>query len=119
MFWFINYLTVIYICCTEYSVCKDTKKTRYGVRVSSFFCNFAATMEQVINQTVEVLRRGGVVLYPTDTIWGIGCDARNAQAVEKLYRIKERDRGILEKCRQLEESEAARKERAAARKAKL
>ena len=49
-------------------------------------------MEQVINQTVEVLRRGGVVLYPTDTIWGIGCDARNAQAVEKLYRIKERDR---------------------------
>ena len=49
-------------------------------------------MEQIIAHTVEVLRRGGVILYPTDTIWGIGCDARNADAVERLYSIKERDR---------------------------
>lgn len=49
-------------------------------------------MEQIIAHTVEVLRRGGVVLYPTDTIWGIGCDAHNAEAVERLYDIKERDR---------------------------
>ena len=47
--------------------------------------------EEAIQQTVEVLRRGGVILYPTDTIWGIGCDARNADAVERLYAIKERD----------------------------
>ncbi|MBO7101892.1 MAG: L-threonylcarbamoyladenylate synthase [Bacteroidales bacterium] len=48
--------------------------------------------EEVIQQTVETLRRGGTILYPTDTIWGIGCDARNADAVERLYAIKERDR---------------------------
>ena len=47
--------------------------------------------EEAIQQTMEVLRRGGVILYPTDTIWGIGCDARNADAVERLYAIKERD----------------------------
>ena len=49
-------------------------------------------MEQIIQQTVEVLRHGGTILYPTDTIWGIGCDARNRDAVERLYAIKERDR---------------------------
>ena len=49
-------------------------------------------MEQIIRQSVEVLSRGGTILYPTDTIWGIGCDARNAEAVEKIYAIKERDR---------------------------
>ena len=48
--------------------------------------------EEVIQQTVETLRQGGTILYPTDTIWGIGCDARNAEAVERLYAIKERDR---------------------------
>lgn len=49
------------------------------------------TPERIILQTVETLRSGGTVLYPTDTIWGIGCDARNADAVERLYRIKQRD----------------------------
>ena len=49
------------------------------------------SMEDIIQQAVEVLRRGGVILYPTDTIWGIGCDARNAEAVERIYAIKERD----------------------------
>ena len=44
-------------------------------------------------QAVEVLNRGGVILYPTDTIWGIGCDATNPDAVEKVYRIKERPAG--------------------------
>lgn len=47
--------------------------------------------EEIIQQTLEVLRRGGTILYPTDTIWGIGCDARNANAVERIYNIKERD----------------------------
>lgn len=49
-------------------------------------------MEHIIQQTVEALRLGKTILYPTDTIWGIGCDARNSAAVERLYAIKERDR---------------------------
>ncbi len=49
-------------------------------------------MEKTIETTVEALRAGNTILYPTDTIWGIGCDARNAMAVERLYTIKERDR---------------------------
>ena len=37
------------------------------------------------------MRRGGVILYPTDTVWGIGCDATNAEAVKRVYEIKQRD----------------------------
>ena len=44
-----------------------------------------------IENAVKVLREGGVILYPTDTIWGIGCDATNPKAVEKVYKIKQRD----------------------------
>ena len=40
---------------------------------------------------LDTLRRGGIILYPTDTVWGIGCDATNTDAVEKIYRIKQRD----------------------------
>ncbi len=43
-----------------------------------------------IARTIKVLKDGGVILYPTDTIWGIGCDATNQRAVEKVYRIKRR-----------------------------
>lgn len=43
-----------------------------------------------INQAVQTLRNGGIILYPTDTVWGIGCDATNAQAVEKVYALKQR-----------------------------
>lgn len=44
-----------------------------------------------ITNALEVLRRGGIILYPTDTIWGIGCDATNGDAVEKIYKIKQRE----------------------------
>ncbi len=44
-----------------------------------------------IENAVKVLREGGVVLYPTDTIWGIGCDATNPKAVERVYKIKLRE----------------------------
>jgi L-threonylcarbamoyladenylate synthase len=44
-----------------------------------------------IQNAVEVMRRGGVILYPTDTVWGIGCDATNEEAVAKVYKIKQRD----------------------------
>jgi len=47
-------------------------------------------MEQEINKAVEVLRKGGIIVYPTDTIWGIGCDATNEKAVKKVYAIKKR-----------------------------
>ena len=47
-------------------------------------------MEQEIKKCLEVLKKGGTILYPTDTIWGIGCDATNQKAVEKVYRIKKR-----------------------------
>jgi len=43
-----------------------------------------------IVKAVEVLRSGGTILYPTDTIWGIGCDATNAAAVSRIYEIKQR-----------------------------
>ncbi len=49
------------------------------------------TREEDIKNAVKVLREGGVILYPTDTIWGIGCDATNAEAVKKVYAIKQRD----------------------------
>ena len=44
-----------------------------------------------IKNAVEVLRKGGVILYPTDTIWGIGCDATNPDAVRRVYEIKKRE----------------------------
>lgn len=44
-----------------------------------------------IKNAIEVMKKGGVILYPTDTVWGIGCDATNAEAVEKVYKIKHRD----------------------------
>lgn len=43
-----------------------------------------------LQNTVEVLKNGGIILYPTDTVWGIGCDATNAEAVEKIYQLKQR-----------------------------
>ncbi|MCM1319248.1 MAG: L-threonylcarbamoyladenylate synthase [Muribaculaceae bacterium] len=43
-----------------------------------------------INEAVRVLKRGGIILYPTDTVWGIGCDATNADAVARIYELKQR-----------------------------
>lgn len=43
-----------------------------------------------IDLAVECMRRGGVIVYPTDTVWGIGCDARDDEAVERLYALKGR-----------------------------
>lgn len=48
-------------------------------------------IEDDIKKAVEVMRQGGVILYPTDTVWGIGCDATNADAVKRIYDIKRRD----------------------------
>ncbi|MCC7303436.1 MAG: threonylcarbamoyl-AMP synthase [Bacteroidia bacterium] len=47
----------------------------------------------MIQECLKVLRGGGVILYPTDTIWGLGCDATNKKAVERLFLIKQRSEG--------------------------
>jgi L-threonylcarbamoyladenylate synthase len=44
-----------------------------------------------LKQALEVLRQGGVILYPTDTIWGLGCDATNSEAVKRIFGIKQRE----------------------------
>ena len=49
------------------------------------------TKEEDIKNAVETMRKGGVILYPTDTVWGIGCDATNSEAVKRVYEIKQRD----------------------------
>ena len=48
-------------------------------------------IDREINKTIEVLKRGGLIVYPTDTIWGIGCDATNYEAVKRIYALKNRE----------------------------
>lgn len=48
------------------------------------------TAKEDIREAVATMRRGGIILYPTDTIWGLGCDATNAEAVARLFEIKHR-----------------------------
>ena len=50
-----------------------------------------AQQETDIVQCLKVLSNGGLILYPTDTVWGIGCDATNAEAVKRIYQLKQRD----------------------------
>lgn len=47
-------------------------------------------LKEEINKALEVLKSGGIILYPTDTVWGIGCDATNLEAVAKVYALKNR-----------------------------
>lgn len=48
-------------------------------------------MQEDIKKAIEVLKSGGIILYPTDTIWGIGSDATNEEAVKRIYELKQRD----------------------------
>jgi len=48
-------------------------------------------MQTEINNALKTLKAGGLILYPTDTVWGIGCDAHNSDAVDKLFKLKQRD----------------------------
>ena len=47
-------------------------------------------LKEEIARALEIVRKGGIILYPTDTVWGIGCDATNTKAVERVYEIKKR-----------------------------
>jgi L-threonylcarbamoyladenylate synthase len=47
-------------------------------------------MNEEIHNAFEVVRNGGIILYPTDTVWGIGCDATNPEAITKIYKLKQR-----------------------------
>lgn len=51
------------------------------------------SFEEDLNKAVDALRKGGVILYTTDTIWGLGCDATNPEAVSRLYSIKKQSEG--------------------------
>jgi L-threonylcarbamoyladenylate synthase len=48
-------------------------------------------LKDEVAKALKVIQEGGIILYPTDTIWGIGCDATNTEAVEKIYKLKQRD----------------------------
>lgn len=57
--------------------------------ISSVF-SYMEEFKKALREAEEVLAKGGVILYPTDTVWGLGCDATNSEAVEKIYKIKNR-----------------------------
>ncbi len=48
-------------------------------------------INQEVHNAFEVIKNGGIILYPTDTVWGIGCDATNEEAIKKIYALKQRD----------------------------
>jgi len=54
------------------------------------FGYFPKIMKEEIHKCIEVLKAGGLILYPTDTVWGIGCDATNEAAVKKVFELKKR-----------------------------
>ena len=47
-------------------------------------------INQEVHNAYEIIKEGGIILYPTDTVWGIGCDASNEEAVKKIYALKQR-----------------------------
>ncbi len=47
-------------------------------------------MKKEVKKAIEVLKKGGIIIYPTDTVWGIGCDATNDKAVQKIFKLKKR-----------------------------
>lgn len=48
-------------------------------------------INQEVHKAFEIIKEGGIILYPTDTVWGIGCDATNPEAVAKIYQLKQRE----------------------------
>jgi len=56
--------------------------------------NLSMNNDTLIDQTAAILRSGKTILYPTDTIWGLGCDATNSYAVDRIYEIKQRSKDL-------------------------
>ncbi len=79
---------------------RDSKDTREPKRDKS---ERREVLDRSIVDAVEVLRSGGVILYPTDTVWGIGCDATNSDAVARIYDLKrsENKKAMIVLCRDL------------------
>ena len=71
----------------------EAERLRSAEREAQVQHQLDINMHKDVDKAVEVLQSGGVILYPTDTVWGIGCDATNDEAVAKLFRIKQRDNG--------------------------
>src|SRR5574344_220228 len=72
---------------------RPTSNISSSILQASFRNNQVKIMKQEddIRQAIEVMKNGGTILYPTDTVWGIGCDATNAEAVAKIFKIKRRE----------------------------
>lgn len=72
---------------------REAERLKVAEREAQVQHQLDVNMHKDIDKAIEVLQNGGVILYPTDTVWGIGCDATNDEAVEKLFRLKQRDGG--------------------------
>lgn len=58
---------------------------------TTYLCSNLNTIRTQLINTIKALGKGNLILYPTDTVWGIGCDATDAEAVQKIYALKQRD----------------------------
>lgn len=72
---------------------KEAERLKFAEREAQMMHQLDINMHKDVDRAVEVLQSGGVILYPTDTVWGLGCDATNDEAVDKLFRLKQRDKG--------------------------
>ena len=69
-------------CCSVFAILCELKLMNRRSKITDFDADIQACL--------DVLKKGGLILYPTDTVWGIGCDATNADAVKKVYALKKR-----------------------------
>ena len=76
----------------ENSLIKSISKIKNILMITLTDEKVSMTHNYNLNPILETLNNGGSILYPTDTVWGIGCDATNADAVDKIFQLKERDR---------------------------
>lgn len=72
---------------------REVDRLKFAEREAQVQHQLDVNMHKDIDKAVEVLQNGGVILYPTDTVWGLGCDATNNEAVDKLFRLKQREIG--------------------------
>jgi len=72
---------------------REVERLKFAEKEAQVQHQLDINMHKDIDRAIEVLQNGGVILYPTDTVWGIGCDATNDEAVNKLFQLKQRDKG--------------------------